>query len=348
MEFYKIVKKLNPEIFLLENVKGILSKKDKDGNKIIDSIISLFEELGYNLENEKNGKKYLLLNAVNYGVPQMRERVFIIGFKQDFPIKKIPYPQMTHSSPRNTKNKKKIDSKNINKSLLKFVSIKDAIGDLPKLVSKYTNTDISSEEIKSIKKINITIEKKNKNGYQCLKIDEKKRDAYQIFLNSISDNKAAFEFQKYVRNSDFIQGHLARSHQKSDILLFRLMKEGWTSKTIFDDSIEDDLKTKELKTKLRDLIKYDCSSSFVDKYRKQKWNYPSTTIFAHLSKDGNRFIHPKQARTYTPREAARLQSFPDSFIFEGSMTHQYKQIGNAVPPLLAKAIGLAIIGKFNL
>ena len=82
--------------------------------------------------------------------------------------------------------------------------------------------------------------------------------------------------------------------------------------------------------------------SFKDKYRKQKARKPSTTVFAHLSKDGNRFIHPTQARTYTPREAARIQSFPDDFTFEGTMTKKFKQIGNAVPPLMSYNIAKEI------
>jgi DNA (cytosine-5)-methyltransferase 1 len=82
--------------------------------------------------------------------------------------------------------------------------------------------------------------------------------------------------------------------------------------------------------------------SFKDKYRRQNAGKSSTTIFAHLEKDGNRFIHPTQARTYTPREAARIQSFPDDFVFEGPMNKKFKQIGNAVPPLLAHNIALCV------
>lgn len=86
------------------------------------------------------------------------------------------------------------------------------------------------------------------------------------------------------------------------------------------------------------------SKSPIHRYYVLRRNEPSTTIIAHLYKDGNRFIHydSKQARTITPREAARLQSFPDDYEFVGSQTSTYQMIGNAVPPLLAKKLGIAI------
>lgn len=78
--------------------------------------------------------------------------------------------------------------------------------------------------------------------------------------------------------------------------------------------------------------------SFADKWKRLPLNEPSWTVVAHLHKDGYMYIHPKQHRTISVREAARLQIFPDSFIFYGSRSAQFKQIGNAVPPLLAMAI----------
>ena len=88
---------------------------------------------------------------------------------------------------------------------------------------------------------------------------------------------------------------------------------------------------------------------FFNSYKVQWWDMPARTIIAHLYKDGNQFIHPdyEQGRSITVREAARLQSFPDDFVFEGSRTEQFKQIGNAVPPMLAEAIAKAIKSKLN-
>ncbi len=93
------------------------------------------------------------------------------------------------------------------------------------------------------------------------------------------------------------------------------------------------------------LIKYDMRT-FKDKYRRQKSDEPCTTVFAHLEKDGNRFIHPTQARTLTPRETARVQSFPDEFIFEGPFIKKFRQIGNAVPVMLSFNIAKAIYESF--
>ena len=82
---------------------------------------------------------------------------------------------------------------------------------------------------------------------------------------------------------------------------------------------------------------------FKDKMRRIRWDRPAPTVVAHLARDGYMFIHPWKNRTITVREAARFQSFPDSFEFKGSMTSQFRQVGNAVPPLLAKALGMSII-----
>lgn len=118
--------------------------------------------------------------------------------------------------------------------------------------------------------------------------------------------------------------HVCRSHNDQDLEAFRLMKQGGWYKDL----------PKRLK-RYRDDI-------FQDKYKKLSWDKPSGCVTAHLSKDCYTHIHPSQARTISVREAARIQSFPDSFYFAGSMSSKFQLIGNAVPPLVAMRIATEI------
>jgi len=318
-EFRKIVEEIMPNIVVIENVKGILSKKDARGKKIIDKIISDFEKLGYNFENEHKGK-YQLLNAADYGVPQKRERVILIGILRKWKNIVVPTVEPTHCDTGREKNSS-------GNTLFPYVTLYEAIADLPAIKPKITKTDLSRKQSKEIDLVN------KKTGKYSDRVSHNKTR----FLKHISRiTETGKRFLNFIRPNGykFLDHHTPRSQQLSDIELFGHMREG---ETAFDFMHRNPKAAKKL-------IKYKMDT-FKDKYRKQKWNEPSTTVFAHLEKDGNRFIHPEQARTITPREAARMQSFPDDFIFSGPISKKYKQIGNAVPPLLAMKIAEAIHGN---
>lgn len=129
-----------------------------------------------------------------------------------------------------------------------------------------------------------------------------------------------------------IYNHIARTHNPDDLEAFALMEEGENAFS--------------LHKKRPDLMKYS-TENFPTKYFKIKSDAPSPTIVAHLRKDANSFIHPFDNRGITPREAARMQSFPDNFRFLGSFGLQFEQIGNAVPPKLAEVIARAIMEEMN-
>jgi len=136
-------------------------------------------------------------------------------------------------------------------------------------------------------------------------------------------------YQDWAREgSPRVFNHVARPHKPRDLETFRQMRPG--------------AKWKDLPQKYRDMYGYR-DDIFTDKFKRLwKKKQPSWTITAHLCKDGYVYIHPTQSRTITVREAARLQSFPDRFVFKGSRTSQFRQVGNAVPPLMARAIALEI------
>lgn len=325
--YIEIVGRYKPTFVVFENVKGILSKKNPDGEKYINIITQKFEELGYNLtsENKEVKEKYIILNAADYGVPQLRERVFIIGNRLGIDN---PYPVRTHCPPEQVNDL----------GLLPYVTLKDAIGDLPPVLPKITATP--AEKGVSLKKISLErkkeiecINKNRDNGNDNMSFNW---DMFNRFLKEGTESRKQFLSFIKLKKSNRITGHIARGQQETDIKLFEGMEEGTSSKHLLKS---DDPKDKELLK----LIKYKMNS-FEDKYKKLSWDKPCTTIFAHLQKDGNRFIHPdsSQARTLTVREAARVQSFPDDYIFEAPGLVRYKYIGNAVPPLLSMAIAKSI------
>jgi DNA (cytosine-5)-methyltransferase 1 len=313
LDFVKIVKEVRPRFIVIENVMGILSKKDGRKTPFVKKIVKSLEKIGYSFKIEGRNEEYQILNSVNFGVPQRRKRVLIIGNRIGL---KNSIINPTHYDPEHEQPVKE---------LKKCITLKEAIGDLPRLKAKITMTGIKKEDIEKIEKLNESINSGMDEADYHIKTIAENSNFLHFVSSGVLTGKAP----------DVLRDHVARSQQITDIQLFGIMKPGETAKDFINNGYTENEKK---------LIKYNMSS-FYDKYRKQKWNGPATTLFAHLEKDGNRFIHPdsKQARTLTVREAARIQSFPDDFIFEGPYNKKFRQIGNAVPPLVAYNIGICLV-----
>lgn len=165
-------------------------------------------------------------------------------------------------------------------------------------------------------------------GKHCTDYDLKRRKVQ--FLGGTRDRwrKRYLAHIAEVGSSPVIYNHVARPHSARDLRDFERIPEGSSS-------------AEQMRNGVRFEFPYD-KTSFKDRYTRQHRNRPCSTIVAHLSKDGLMFIHPVQNRSLTPREAARVQTFPDWFVFPEARTHAFRVIGNAVPPLIAEAVGRAI------
>lgn len=280
--YVKVLNHFKPKFFVFENVTGLLDTEVK-GKSIFKMILRRLRRNYYVLSDENT----IVLSATNYGVPQERKRVILVGVRRDMNVRpKEVYEAIvkTHYLPDATDADKQ--------GRKKYVTVRDAIGDLP-----------------HIQQGGGTIRTAYVNNYQ--------------------------DCNEYVRlmrnpNDKVLMDHTARKNNEKDVERYRVMAE---NKWNFLQLLEK-----------RPDLGHEKKRVFFNSYKVQWWDMPAKTIIAHLYKDGNQFIHPDytQGRSITVREAARLQSFPDNFVFEGSRTEQFKQIGNAVPPLLAEAIAKAM------
>ena len=278
--YVKILEHYRPKLFVFENVTGILSAK-ANGKAIFPQVIKAL------------GKEYkvigdpdtILFNTANYGVPQIRKRIIIMGVRKD--IDGIEANELyqnvikTHYDPDMPEKERG--------KLKKYVDVRQALGDLPPVLP---GEDASTDSF----------------NYPC-------------------DN----EFLTRIGNKGIspLMDHICRKNNDTDRERFRVM-------------IENHWSFGEMRRARPDL-EHEHARVFDNSYVVQWWELPSKTILAHIHKDGFQFIHPdyNQARTFTVREAARIQSFPDDFVFEGSRGEKYKQIGNAVPCLFAEALAKA-------
>ena len=335
------IRMTKPVALLMENVPDILNH---GGKNVAEMVAKSLSDEGYEVA-------YTLLNASWYGVPQTRERMILIGFHRDSGIRPS-FPAPTHhvilpQGYQGTKNTARQVIKDHGSDHHRFVTDPDA--SLPPA----TTAKEALADLPPIYALDLFNRGELRRGTK----DPREVVAYSSSTPSTPYSRLMRHWHGFATKKA-TTGHVIR-YLPRDFKIFAEISEGWEYPQIHDyveKKIAEWLKSRKrrgLSTDLRepevsDYIKlwripYD-PSKFPNKWWKLDSTKPVRTLLAHLGKDSYSHIHfdSDQARTISVREAARLQSFPDGFIFKGSMNPALKQIGNAVPALFAYAIAMSV------
>lgn len=343
-EYLKIIQRYKPAVFVMENVKGILSSK-VGGQQIFHTILRDLADpnlafgkapgKGYRIHSLVAPTVYergmspdeidvhdYIIKSEKFGIPQARHRVILLGIRED--IKVAPGYLLEKTA----------------------TSVSDAISAMPSLRSKISKQEDSPEKWAHTVKQHLrellreataredlaeladmlrTVESKIEShlGYGALRASQLKAASatgsnlegwchdkkLRVWLNHEARSHMTTDLRRYLYASAFAAayGSSPKGHKAFDLSGLRPNHKNWET------------------------------GKFADRFRVQLGNRPATTVTSHIAKDGHYFIHPdpSQCRSLSVREAARLQTFPDNYFFQGNRTQQFHQVGNAVPPLLA-------------
>jgi DNA (cytosine-5)-methyltransferase 1 len=341
LEYLKVLARFQPAVFIMENVKGMLSAK-LGKRRVIDMITSdlqnpnavrrlnvepmanrnysykLFSLVKKHDENKPFEPSEFVIKCEDYGIPQRRHRVIIMGIREDY-----------------------LDASFEILKLSDQITLKQTINDLPACFSSFSSrkkklSEFDRELLKYDdwkKMIGCYFEGRVYDDFKMHLITEK-------YLQITGEKKRGPKIQVFApewflseKLDGFTCNHEPRTHIRSDFLRYFFV-------SCFGKALGRSPKLMDFPLELLPAHKNVRAEKFVDRFKVQLEDIPSTTITCHISKDGHYFIHPdpRQCRSLTVREAARLQTFPDDYFFCGNRTQQYHQVGNAVPPLLARDI----------
>lgn len=343
LEYLRIIVDHRPPVFVMENVKGLLSATIEGQSAITRIVRDLShpetaisgapDDLSYKLYSlteqdmaeEDVDPRLFVVRAEEYGIPQARHRMFIVGIRGDLKVRPGLLRKMTAPT------------------------VQETIGSLPSIRSGLSKAKDSPaawlSELRAISTMNIRHQLNGAvyAGDVATALDFrnliKVSSPRSISSSRYNMRKPAHDVLRSLYDSrlSVLTAHEARSHMASDLRRY-LYAATFAEKTGRSPKLAD------FPTNLlpdhKNVEEGRTGKMFSDRFRVQLADNVSTTITSHISKDGHYFIHydPAQCRSLTVREAARLQTFPDNYFFAGPRTEQYHQVGNAVPPQLARQI----------
>ncbi len=345
LEYLRYVEAFQPLAILMENVPDVLNH---GGQNIAEEICEVLGAKGY-------VTKYTLLNAAFYGVPQMRERMFLIGYRRELECD-VTFPPPTHwvDLPPGYEGSRSVALKLLGGEKLfevfNYVSPPEAKLDLPPAVTaELAIGDLPPIDARALLKSG-RLRKGARRFDDPIPWDRRRKvSSYAQLMRSWPGFEAGETLIDHVirylpRDYDLFarlnpgDQYPEAWHHANDMLAERIAALRSQGVVIEEGSSEY--------KRLRDATvpPYDVSK-FPNKWRKMWRDQPARTVMAHLGKDGYSHIHydSGQARTISVREAARLQSFPDGFVFCGTMNPAFRQIGNAVPPLISLPLARTIM-----
>jgi DNA (cytosine-5)-methyltransferase 1 len=348
-EYIRILKRLRPAAFVMENVKGLLSSA-VDGQRMFDMVLRDLQSVGANgksyrvvalgPQSNSSGERSehpqstdFVVRTEAFGLPQARHRVIVVGIRHDL--------------------SKNLDEKALTAGLLKSVrkqvAVRDVLRRMPRLrsgLSQMPDSEMTwrTEVAKAIDKV-LTLpvdlpEKQLKTfrskGRRLRRSLSAKAPLSRCGARPIGISaKCPTKLRRWLldRFLHVLPNNETRAHMSPDLARYFFA-------ALYGQVCAVSPKASDFPAALAPKHENWNTGNFADRFRVQLWKQPSTTITSHISKDGHYFIHPDplQCRSLTVREAARLQTFPDNYFFKGNRTQQYIQVGNAVPPFLAKLI----------
>lgn len=345
-EYLRIIRDRRPQVFVMENVLGILSarvsgkqifhdilrdlscpddelpqQERRQGYRIHSLVSDVFYEAG--MDPDAIDPRNFIVKSDEYGVPQARHRVILLGVRDD------------------------IDARVRKLVPVKQVCVRDVISDLPALRSRLTKVDDTAElwaatvrthlaELRDDAARRGLVKLEKGLGRSETKIHSRYTHGSLRYPRNINSARKPYKPDWYLdENLKVWLNHEARSHMTSDLRRY-VFASSYAHVHKQSPMGHDGFALSGLAPNHSNWE----SGKFADRFRVQRYDFPATTITSHIAKDGHYFIHPDpvQCRSLTVREAARLQTFPDNYFFQGNKTQQYHQVGNAVPPMLANLI----------